>query len=70
MDGTTTAPNSLYERDFYEWSQEQARLLREKRWDDLDLENLVEEVESVGRSQKQQVYSRLKVLIAHLLNWR
>jgi Domain of unknown function DUF29 len=43
-------PNELYETDFYAWTQEQARLLRERRWDDLDLVNLVDEVESVGRS--------------------
>lgn len=64
------ALNSLYERDFYEWSRHQARLLREGRWDELDLENLVEEVESVGRSQKKEVYSRLKVILAHLLKWK
>ena len=45
---TKTRSNSLYEGDFYNWTQEQARLLRERRFDDLDLENLVDEVESVG----------------------
>ena len=48
---TKPPPNDLYEADFYAWTQEQARLLRERRWDDLDLENLVDEVESVGRSR-------------------
>jgi len=43
--------NELYEADFYAWTQEQARLLRERRWDDLDLANLVDEVESVGRGE-------------------
>ena len=36
--------NDLYETDFHAWTQEQARLLRERRWDDLDLENLIDEV--------------------------
>ena len=36
-------PNTLYETDFYAWTQEQARLLRERRWDDLDLETLIGE---------------------------
>ena len=63
-------PNDLYETDFYAWTQEQARLLRERRWDDLDLENLIEEVESVGRSDKNEIRSRLVVLVAHLLKWR
>jgi hypothetical protein len=63
-------PNTLYETDFYAWTQEQARLLRERRWADLDLENLVDEVESVGRSDKRQIESRLDVLLAHLLKWK
>lgn len=70
-DAVTKSPaNSLYETDFYAWTQEQARLLRERRWTDLDLENLVDEVESVGRSDKRQIESRLEVLIAHLLKWK
>ena len=62
--------NDLYDTDFYAWTQEQARLLRERRWDALDLENLVDEVESVGRSDKRQIESRLEILLAHLLKWR
>jgi hypothetical protein len=62
--------NCLYEADFYEWTQQQARLLRERRFDDLDLENLIDEVESVGRSDKRQIESRLEVLLAHLLKWK
>jgi hypothetical protein len=62
--------NTLYETDFYEWTQEQARLLRERRFDDLDLENLVDEVESVGSSEKREIRNRLTVLLAHLLKWK
>jgi hypothetical protein len=65
-----TRSNSLYESDFYTWTQEQARLLRERRFDDLDLENLVDEVESVGRSEKHEIRRRLKVLLTHLLKWK
>jgi len=67
---TKPAANALYDSDFYAWTQQQARLLRERRWDDLDLENLVDEVESVGRSDKRQIESRLEVLMAHLLKWK
>jgi hypothetical protein len=67
---TRARPNDLYEADFYTWTQEQARLLRERRFDDLDLENLIDEVESVGRSDKRQIESRLEVLLAHLLKWK
>jgi hypothetical protein len=66
----TPPPNDLYEIDFFAWTQEQSRLLRERRWEDLDLENLIDEVGSVGRSEKKEIYSRLKVLMAHLLNWK
>ena len=62
--------NALYEADFYEWTQEQARLLRERRFADLDLENLIDEVESVGRSSKRELDNRLVVLVAHLLKWK
>ena len=67
---TKPPPNDLYETDFYAWTQEQARLLRERRWSDLDLDNLVDEVESVGKSDKTQIESCLAVLIAHLLKWK
>jgi uncharacterized protein DUF29 len=72
MSKVATKPpaNNLYEADFYAWTREQARLLRERRFDDLDLENLVDEVESVGRSDKRQIESRLEVLMAHLLKWK
>ncbi|WP_298959268.1 DUF29 domain-containing protein [uncultured Methylobacterium sp.] len=61
---------SLYETDFYLWTQEQSRLLRERRFDELDLANLVDEVRSVGGSERSQIESRLDVLIAHLLKWK
>jgi hypothetical protein len=72
MSKVATKPpaNDLYEVDFYAWTQEQARLLRERRFDDLDLENLVDEVESVGRNDERQIESRLEVLMAHLLKWK
>jgi hypothetical protein len=67
---TKARSNQLYESDFYLWTQEQARLLRERRFDELDLDNLVDEVESVGSSQKREIRNRLAVLIAHLLKWK
>src|ERR1700730_159604 len=67
---TKAPPNTLYEVDFYAWTQEQAQLLRERRFNDLDLDNLVDEVESVGSSEKREIRNRLKVLLAHLLKWK
>jgi len=67
---TRPSPNDLYEIDFYAWTQQQAQLLREHRWSDLDLDNLVDEVSSVGSSEKREIRNRLAVLIAHLLKWQ
>ena len=61
-------PN-LYETDFYAWTQEQASLLRKQRWSQLDLLNLIEEIESLGKQQRQELRNRLSVLIGHLLKW-
>jgi Domain of unknown function DUF29 len=58
-----------YEDDFYAWTQEQARLLREGDLADLDTENLAEEIESMGRSVRRELRNRLAVLIMHLLKW-
>lgn len=71
MGSVASAPRStLYERDFFAWTQEQARLLRERRWGDLDLANLVDEVEGVGSSERREIRDRLKVLLTHLLKWQ
>jgi hypothetical protein len=60
---------SLYETDFYSWTQEQAKLLRHQQWNQLDLPNLIEEIESLGKQQRAELRNRLKVLIGHLLKW-
>ena len=60
---------SLYDQDFYQWTQEQAGLLKIGALSQLDVENLIEEIESMGKSQKKELISRLTVLIAHLLKW-
>ncbi len=59
-----------YEQDFYGWTQEQAALLRAGRLTELDIENLIEEVETMGRSEKRELESRLTVLLLHLLKWK
>lgn len=69
---TETSPNlatDLYEVDFYAWTQEQAALLSNGQWHSLDIENLVEEIESLGKQQKQELRNRLGVLVGHLLKW-
>lgn len=61
---------SLYHTDFYDWIEETAQALRDRRWDDIDIDNLVEEVEALGRSEKRELRSRLEVLLMHLLKWQ
>jgi len=59
-----------YNLDFYGWTQEQAALLKAGRLNDLDIINLIEEVETMGRSEKRALESRLTVLLVHLLKWK
>jgi Domain of unknown function DUF29 len=56
-----------YDRDFYEWTDVQAAALRAKAWNQLDWDNLAEEIESLGKSDRRAVQSHLKVLLRHLL---
>ena len=59
----------LYELDFYRWTVEQSDRLRLGKFDGLDLENLAEEIASLGRQERQELENRLGVLIGHLLKW-
>ena len=61
---------SLYDEDLVLWAAQQAHLLQDGRYRDLDLENLIDEVEGVGHSQRDAIESRLTILLAHLLKWR
>ncbi len=63
-------PASLYEQDFYAWTKQQAKLIKEKTLDKLDLLNLFEEVESMGASEVRELESRMEVLLIHLLKWK
>jgi hypothetical protein len=58
-----------YETDFYAWTVEQARLLRCGELSAIDAENIAEEIESMGRSDRRELESRLVVLIQRLLKW-
>ncbi len=61
--------DDLYERDFHAWTQAQAEALRMRRFDRIDLENIVEELETLGRSERHAIRNRLGVLLMHLLKW-
>ncbi|MBV8885923.1 MAG: DUF29 domain-containing protein [Chroococcidiopsidaceae cyanobacterium CP_BM_RX_35] len=58
---------TLYDSDYYLWLEKTVHLLREERWQELDILNLVEELEDMGRSQKQALQSNLIILLLHLL---
>jgi hypothetical protein len=61
---------SLYDQDFYLWTQRTAEALRARRFEDIDIENAAEEIESLGRSDKRELRNRLISLTAHLLKWQ
>src|ERR1700693_5115561 len=61
---------AVYDEDFFVWTEQQARLLRAGELAEIDALNLAEEIESVGRSDRREIRSRLIVLLAHLLKYR
>lgn len=61
---------NLYETDFYAWANEQAALLRAGKLSAADIEHIAEEIESMGKTEKRELLSRLTVLLLHLLKWR
>lgn len=58
-----------YEDDFALWSAEQAAFIRDRKFERVDLENVAEEIESLGRRDKRAIRSRLAILMMHLLKW-
>ncbi|MFM5980707.1 MAG: DUF29 domain-containing protein [Sphaerospermopsis kisseleviana] len=63
----TEATKKLYDQDFYLWIQTTVKLLSEGKLEQLDIENLIEEIDSIGRREKKELKTRLIVLIEHLL---
>jgi ribosomal protein L29 len=61
---------SLYDTDFYAWSQAQVDALEAQQWHALDLEHLMEEIADLGHEQRHAVSSQLCHLLQHLLKWR
>ena len=61
------AQHAAYDRDFYSWTLEQARLIRVGRFDALDRENVAEEIESLGREQFSKLRSAIRVVLLLML---
>jgi hypothetical protein len=60
----------LYEQDYPAWAARTAALLRQRRFTELDLDHLIEELDDMGRCQRHDLVNRLRVLLAHLLKWQ
>lgn len=61
---------TLYETDFFEWTQQTAEQLRRRRFDETDIEHAAEEIEDMGKRDLRELNSRMEVLVAHLLKWQ
>ena len=61
---------TLYDKDFYAWTQEQAKLIHNRNFAKLDIEHIEEELKIMGASEKRELGSRLEVLLTHLLKWK
>jgi len=62
--------NTLYDQDFYQWIETTVNQLRQQKFYLVDWENLIEELEGLGRSEKRAVRSHLVILLLHLLKWQ
>lgn len=61
--------NVEYEADFNLWIEQTVALLRARRFEEIDLDALIDELESMSKRDKREILSRLKVLLMHLLKW-
>ncbi|MCP5177097.1 MAG: DUF29 domain-containing protein [Moraxellaceae bacterium] len=62
--------STAYKTDIIAWANEQAAFIRAGRFDLLDLENIAEEIEDVGKSEQRELENRMSILLAHLLKWQ
>jgi Domain of unknown function DUF29 len=59
----------LYETDFIAWTEQTVQLIRDEQFGQVDWDAVIEEIESLGRSDHRELKSRLEVLLQHLLKW-
>ena len=62
--------SKTYLSDFNLWVDQTAQLLREQRWHDIDLPNLIEAVQDLGKRERRSLVSQLTRLLLHLLKWQ
>jgi hypothetical protein len=58
-----------YEEDFNLWTEQTVELLRARRFEELDIDNLIAELESMSKRDKREILSKLKLILMHLLKW-
>lgn len=61
---------SSYAQDFNQWTVETADLLRDRRWADIDVAHLIEEVQDLGKRERRSIESYLVIILIHLLKWQ
>src|SRR5689334_1934812 len=66
---TRMSESDLYDTDVAAWSEQQAKALRRRAANEIDWDNVAEEIESLSRSDKREICSRLAVICEHLLKW-
>jgi hypothetical protein len=67
---TLSKPLIDYDRDFNLWIEQTVDLLKAGRFEALDIDNLVDELESMSRRDKREIISRIDVILMHLLKWK
>ncbi len=61
--------SKTYDDDFYTWAMTQADAVRRRSANEIDWENIAEELESLGKGEARELFSRYVVLLTHLLKW-
>jgi hypothetical protein len=66
----STRNHPSYNQDFYAWIMQNAKLIRQGKFSEVDAENVAEELESMGKGDRRKLINRFAVLLAHLLKWQ
>ena len=66
----TSLTNNLYEQDYYLWLRNTSNLLQKRKFKELDIVNLIEEIDDMGRRERRSIYGNLKILLMHLLKYQ
>ena len=61
--------SQAYLSDFSAWIDRTTQLLQERRWQEIDVVHLIEEIKDLGKSERRAISSQLTRLLLHLLKW-